>query len=265
VDDRLSMATRVLVHAGRTLDVAGFKKPADRPLFHRSVFHPGRVPYIERARVEIDQTEGGDAMGHHDSGIDRLIEDARQAEPGALDRLLESYRNYLRLVARAGIDPALRGKADPSDLVQETLLKAHLHFDRFQGRTEPELAAWLRQILARNLADLARRYRAAGTRGVSREHSLEDLFHPSSHAFGSLLVPNGHSPSQSAQRRELGVVLVDALAKLTADYREVIVLRTLEARAWEEVAQAMGRSPDAVRVLWARALKKLRPLIEERL
>ena len=72
-------------------------------------------------------------MSYQGSGIDRLIEDARRDEPGALDRLLESYRNYLRLVARAGISPALRGKADPSDLVQEALLKAHQHFDQFQG------------------------------------------------------------------------------------------------------------------------------------
>jgi RNA polymerase sigma-70 factor (ECF subfamily) len=204
-------------------------------------------------------------MAYHGSGIDRLIEDARRAEPGALDRLLESYRNYLRLVARAGIDAGLRGKADPSDLVQETLLKAHQHFPRFEGRTEPELAAWLRQILARNLADLARRYRAAGARAVARERSLDDLMEPASRALGALLAPNGHSPSQSAQRRELGVVLADALAELTADYREVLVLRTLEGRLWDEVARAMGRSPDAVRVLWARALKKLRPLIEARL
>jgi RNA polymerase sigma-70 factor (ECF subfamily) len=204
-------------------------------------------------------------MSYHGSGIDRLIDDARRAEPGALDRLLESYRNYLRLVARAGIDPLLRGKADPSDLVQETLLKAHQHFDQFQGQTEPELTAWLRQILARNLADLARRYRASGTRGAAREQSLDDLLGSASRALGALVSPNGHSPSQSAQRRELGVVLADALAELTADYREVIVLRTLEGRGWDEVARAMGRSPDAVRVLWARALKKLRPLIETRL
>ncbi len=204
-------------------------------------------------------------MVEGDAVIGRLIDEARRHAPGAVDRLLESYRNYLRLLARTGIDASLQGKADPSDLVQETLLKAHQRFDQFAGRTEAELVAWLRQILARNLADLSRRYRAAGARAVRREQSLDDLDGSASRALLQLVSPNGHSPSQSAQRRELSLVLADALAELTPDYREVLVLRTLEGRDWDEVARAMGRTPGAVRLLWARALKKLRPLIERRL
>jgi RNA polymerase sigma-70 factor (ECF subfamily) len=180
------------------------------------------------------------------------------------DRPLESYREYLRLLARTGIDASLSGKADPSDLVQETLLKAHQHFDQFQGQTEAELIAWLRRILTRNLADLVRRFKAAGTRRVGREQSLDQLFDDKSRLVLGLVASNGHSPSQSAQRRELSIIVADALAALTADHREVVVLRTIEGRDWEEVARAMGRSPGAVRLLWARALKKLRPLIEAR-
>jgi RNA polymerase sigma-70 factor (ECF subfamily) len=203
-------------------------------------------------------------MARQNVGIDRLIEEARQNEPGALDRLLESYRNYLRLVARAGLGAALRGKADPSDLVQETLLKAHQHFHQFQGATEAEMVAWLRQILVRNLADLARRYRASSRR-LAQEHSLEELLVSASQNLSALVASNGQSPSQSALRRELSVVMADALAELPADYREVLVLRTLEGREWAEVARALGRSTDAARLLWARALKKLQPLIERRL
>src|SRR5438034_10451874 len=111
---------------------------------------------------------------NHASG-GRLIQEARRSIPGALDRLLESFRNYLRLLAQTGIDVSLRGKADPSDLVQETLLKAHERFTQFRGKTEAELAVWLRQILARALADLVRRYRVAEARKVTRERSLEEL------------------------------------------------------------------------------------------
>jgi RNA polymerase sigma-70 factor (ECF subfamily) len=200
-----------------------------------------------------------------DRDISRLIRDARRAAPGALDGLLEAYRNYLGLVARTGIDQSLQGKADPSDLVQETLLKAHQHFGQFRGQTEAELVAWLRQILARNLADLVRRFRAAEARQVARERSLEDLVGAPAQPLGRLLAGAGGSPSQSAQRRELSVVLADALAELSADYREVIVLRSIEELDWEEVARRVRRSEGAVRMLWARALKQLRPLIESRL
>ena len=94
----------------------------------------------------------------------RLLERARREEPGALDRLLDSYRNYLRLLARTGLDASLQGKADPSDLVQDALLKAALRFGQFHGASDAELAGWLRQILARCLADFVRRYRVEGRR-----------------------------------------------------------------------------------------------------
>src|SRR6516225_10016621 len=110
------------------------------------------------------------------SGTDlcRLIERARHEEPGALDRLLDSYRNYLRLLARTGIDASLQGKADPSDLVQDALLKASLRFGQFRGATDAEMAGWLRQILARCLTDFVRRYRVGPRRG-GREQSLDRL------------------------------------------------------------------------------------------
>jgi RNA polymerase sigma-70 factor (ECF subfamily) len=203
-------------------------------------------------------------MGNSACCLSRLIECAHR-EPEVLDRLLESYRNYLRLLARSGIGDLLRGKADPSDLVQEALLKAHQHFAQFRGQTEAELIAWLRKILARNLADLARRYCAAEGRQVARERSLEDLLDQSADALAQLVATEGSSPSEAAQRRELSVVLADALAELENDYRDVLMLRSIEERDWDDVAQRMDRSPGAVRLLWARALKRLRPLIEARL
>ncbi len=200
------------------------------------------------------------------SGTDlcRLIERARREEPGALDRLLDSYRNYLRLLARTGIDISLRGKADPSDLVQDALLKASLRFGQFRGASDAELAGWLRQILARGLADFVRRYRTGGRR-AGREQSLDELLDRSSQAMGRIVAAGGPSPSASAERRDLGVVLSDALAQLSEDQREVIVLHHLEGLGWDEVGRRMGRTAGAVRMLWTRALKQLRPLIDERL
>jgi RNA polymerase sigma-70 factor (ECF subfamily) len=197
--------------------------------------------------------------------LPRLLGQARQDGSAAREHLLESFRGYLRLLARTGLDPSLRGKADPSDLVQETLLKAHTSFGQFQGQTEGELAAWLRRILINNLNDFMRGYQQAAARQVGRERSLDELLGDSSAALAGLLAVGGPSPSESAERREAALVLAEALDELSEDYREVLVLRSLEERDWDETARCMNRTVGATRMLWARALKALRPLLEGKL
>lgn len=196
--------------------------------------------------------------------VSRMLAAARQADPTAVESLLSAYRNYLRLLAGMWIDRSLRGKADASDLVQETLLKAHQHFQQFRGLSEQEFVVWLRQILARNLADLVRRYTAAGRR-ATREQSLEQAIDQSADALERFLATDASSPSRAAQRREMGVLLADAMAELRPDHREVLVLRSLEQLDWDEVASRLGRSVGAVRMLWTRALKDLRPYLEARM
>ncbi len=197
--------------------------------------------------------------------LHQLLSEARQDCSAAREQLLESFRGYLWLLARTGLDASLRGKADPSDLVQESLLKAHVSFRQFQGQSEGELAAWLRRILINKLNDLARGYQMAQARQVGRERSLDDLLGDSSSALVGMLACGSPSPSESAARRELGLVLAEALAELSDEYREVLVLRSLEERDWDETARCMNRTIGATRMLWTRALKALRPLLEQKL
>jgi DNA-directed RNA polymerase specialized sigma24 family protein len=78
---------------------------------------------------------------------------------GPAPRPLEQYADHLRLLSRLQIDPRLRGRLDPSDVVQQTLLIAHEKQAQFCGRTDAELAAWLRSILVSVLAQQMGRLR----------------------------------------------------------------------------------------------------------
>jgi RNA polymerase sigma-70 factor, ECF subfamily len=187
-----------------------------------------------------------------------LLEQARAGDEAALGRLLELYRNYLTLFARLQIGRRLQGKVDASDLVQETFLDAHRDFARFRGTTEQELASWLRQILAANLAMLVRRYCGTQCRDLRLERELAAELDASSRVLDQGLMAASGSPSQHAASREQAVLLADALGQLPEDYREVIILRHMEGRSFPEVAQQMGRTVDSVKKLWTRALVRLR-------
>jgi len=191
-----------------------------------------------------------------------LLTQARAGDAPALGQLLERYRNYLRVVARAMIGQALRVRLDASDLVQETFLKAHGEFRQFLGSSEPELTAWLRQILVRTLANQARHHRRHG-RDYQRDEPLEVLLERSSSGVQRALAAPLSSPSSVVSRREQAVLLADALEKLPPDYREVFLMRNLEHIPFEEIAVRMGRSPGAARMLWTRTIKKLSHLLEE--
>jgi RNA polymerase sigma-70 factor (ECF subfamily) len=196
--------------------------------------------------------------------VPQLLAQARQGE--GLGALLELYRDYLRLVARAQMGPTLRAVADPSDLVQQTFLEACHDFDHFGGTTEAQWRAWLRRILAHNLAALVERHVRAQKRDVRRQVSLvRGAMRAGSSGAGEEVaaVCCLSSPSSQAQQHEASAVLAERLTQLPAAHREVLLLRNIEGLPFEEVARRMGRTPGAVRLLWVRALDRLRLLLKE--
>jgi len=192
----------------------------------------------------------------------RLLIDLRMADPQARGDALARFEPWLRLLARLQIDSRFQGKFDPSDIVQQTLLEACRALPQFRGQTEGELAAWLRQILAHVLAHEIRRFRGTQQRDVDREVSLDQQLMQSSQRLAAILAAPGSSPSQQAVRHEQEVLLAEVLARLPDDHREVIILRHLEGLSHDEIAGRMGRSAGAVRMLWVRALTRLRAEME---
>lgn len=175
---------------------------------------------------------------------------------------VERYREYLLVLARVQMSPILKGKVDPSDVVQETLLKAHKEQKQFRGTTEAELTAWLRNILANTMIDACRRFGGEG-RDIGREVSLEAV-EQSSARLEALLAGNpSASPGQQMMHEEQLLGLAAALGKLPPDQRTAVELHHLQGYMLEDIAKQMDRTKDAVGGLLRRGMGQLRKLLDE--
>ncbi len=186
---------------------------------------------------------------------------ARREQPDNSGMALERYRGYLHLLARLQLQARFRGKLDASDVVQQTLLKAHQALEQFRGEEPAELAAWLRQILARTLADYARDFGRA-KRDLARERSLEAAVEDSSARLDAWVSAES-SPSQHVLREEQSVRLAGALASLPELQREALILKHCEGWSLAEIAQHLQRTRPAVASLLRRGLQHLRALLHE--
>ena len=186
--------------------------------------------------------------------VHRLLEAARDGRDDAFGRIFESFRRHLMLVAHRELPQTLRGKVGPSDLVQETAVDAQRAFSGFRGSTAEECFAWLRSILRNNVVDAVRHYELSQKRSAGREISLAS--EAGLREGGMLQLPNGR-PDGSAIRREDADVLATAMTRLSDDHRTVLRLRYWEGLTFPEIGDRLGRSPDAVRKLWYRAVERL--------
>jgi RNA polymerase sigma-70 factor (ECF subfamily) len=175
---------------------------------------------------------------------------------------LETYRSYLGMIARLSLDRRLQGKVDPSDLVQQTLLKAHQAIDQWRGTGLGEQAAWLRQILARTLADEVRRYHR-GKRDAGLERSLLAGLEESSTRLEAWLADEGTSPSEQAIRHEQLLRMAEALDALPDDQRRAVELHHLQGRSLAEISTQLGRSKASVAGLLRRGIRTLREHLTE--
>jgi RNA polymerase sigma-70 factor (ECF subfamily) len=180
--------------------------------------------------------------------------------PETQGRPLEQYRDYLCLLARLQLDPRLQGKLDSSDLVQQTLLKAHQKREQFRGQSEAEFLAWLRVILANTLADAVRQF---GRQHGDQERSLEAALAESSSHLEAWLSDSQASPGEQVARQEQVVRLAEALARLPEEQRLALELHHLQGHSVPAVGQLMRRSTASVAGLLRRGLKKLREQLEE--
>lgn len=174
------------------------------------------------------------------------LDECRTGDRDKVATLIELYRPYLLAIAKGEWRGEMQAKEGISDLVQETIIKGVEAFSDFRGSTEAEFAVWLRQILTRHMHNAARQFLTKG-RDISREETADNL-----HVAAADSVPLDRMITTEAREK-----LRMAISQLSPDYMEVLQLRHFEGMAWEEAANRLDRSPDAVRKLWARAIVQL--------
>ena len=181
----------------------------------------------------------------------------------ALSKLLERHRERLRRMVDLRLDWRLRGRLDPSDVVQEAYVDVARRLDDYL--TDPKLPPflWLRLIVGERLTNLHRHHLGFKMREAGREVSLyhKALPEASSAALASMLLGQHTSPTQAALRAERMLRIQEALNSLDPVDREVLALRHFEQLNRAETAQVLGISEDAGAKRYIRALKRLKDVL----
>jgi RNA polymerase sigma-70 factor (ECF subfamily) len=176
---------------------------------------------------------------------------------------LDRYRPLLRLqVRQMELDPRLQRRFDSSDIIQETMLRAHANLARLRGQTEAELVRWLQEILSNVVTDEGRKARAR-KRDVALEQSLEAVMAESSGRLEMYLASSQSSPSGKVVRQELLLALAAAIDQLPEDQRDVLIQRDLSGASVSQIAEQLGRTEKSVAGLLLRGRRRLRELLHK--
>ena len=181
-------------------------------------------------------------------------------EKSAFDRLFTLCEGQLRRFVDLRLDPKLRPRVDPSDVVQEAHLEAVRRLDDFLENPALPFKLWLRQITLDRLLMMRRRHVGAARRSLAREAALPD---GSSCALARQLIAAGSTPSQQLGREEMAIRVREAVARLAEADREIILMRTFESLSFEDIASLLGVEAAAARKRHGRALLRLHKVLTD--
>lgn len=190
-----------------------------------------------------------------DEEIDLLLQQAREGNPHALNRLFAEQRDYLRRLIDLRLDARLRARIDASDVVQETLLEAASRLPDYLARKPMPFRLWLRQTARQQLIDLRRQHLGAECRAAERDQPLPSS---SSLLVGRAALAGSQRPEQKLEEQELVEQVQLALSQLAEEDAEIIKLRTIEDLSNVEAAQVLRITPAAASKRYGRALLRVR-------
>ncbi len=197
--------------------------------------------------------------------VDELVAQAVSGQGEAQLLLFHEFEPRLRRMLALRLDRRLQGRLDASDVLQETYLEYTRSIPTYRQRDNLPFYLWLRMVTLRKLISLQRRFLGTAARDVNREISLNrgPLPVASSCSLAAGFVGHLTSPSQAAMRTELQMRIQDTLNDMDATDREVLSLRHFEQLSNLEVADVLQLTPAAASNRYIRALKRLRPMLQE--
>jgi RNA polymerase sigma-70 factor (ECF subfamily) len=192
-----------------------------------------------------------------------LLDRAKQGEAGAVERLLDVHREPLRRMIGLRLDPALAGRVDASDVVQEVMLEVSQRLADYLRNPAMPFHLWVRHIAKDHMIDAHRRHRQAKRRSLDREQPLvpAGLADQSSLDLAGQFLDREMTPASAAVRHELQKRMEQAVAGLEEDDREIILMRHYEQLSNQEVAAVLGLSEAAASMRHLRAVRKLRAVL----
>ncbi len=192
-----------------------------------------------------------------------LLDRARRGESAAVEQLLTAHRDALRRMIDLRLDPALAGRIDASDVVQDVLLEASQRLRDYLRKPAMPFHLWLRHIAKDHVIDAHRRHRVAKRRSLDREQPMlpAGFADRSSIELAARFLDPERTPASAAMQHELERRLRTALASLGEDDREVICMRHFEQLSNQDTAAALGLTEAAASMRYLRALRRLRALL----
>lgn len=188
----------------------------------------------------------------------RLLQQVRTGNRRALDQLLAQHRGYLRQFVKLRLDPQLRARVDPSDVVQEAQIEAVRRLDAYLEQVPMSFRLWLRQLAYDRLLMLRRRHVTAARRAIGQEAALPE---GSSLLLAEQFLARSSTPSQKLDQQDLARRVRQAVAELPDTDREVLLMRTFEGLSFEEVGFLLQINPAAARKRHGRALLRLHKIL----
>lgn len=188
-----------------------------------------------------------------------LLDRVRDGDPAALGELLDRHRPGLVSFVGARLDPRVRARIDPSDVVQEAQLEVTRRIRDFLDRQPMPFHLWVKKAAYERMLSLRRRHVASQRRAVGRECRLPD---DSSLALARPLVSRA-CPSGDAQAREFAERVAAAVSGLDEVDRDILLMRQVEGLSYDEAACLLGVTPAAARQRYGRALLRLRQVLKD--